>query len=208
MNIGLYFGSFNPIHIGHLIIANHMLEFVKFNQIWFIVSPQSPFKTKSFLINDYHRFKMVSLAISDFNNMKVSNLEFKLPKPSYTINTLNFLEKKNKKYKFSLIIGSDTLLSLNKWKQYQYIVNKYTIYVYPRIYYNYKYNINLINAKIIYLINAPIIDISASFIRKSIINGNNISPMIPEKSWKYLNNNCLFIKNIIISMIILFLIIY
>lgn len=191
MHIGLYFGSFNPIHIGHLIIANHMIEFVNLNQIWFVVSPQSPFKTNSFLIDDYHRLKMVSLAISNFDKMKVSNLEFKLSKPSYTINSLNFLEKKNIKDKFSLIIGSDTLFSIKKWKNYEYIINKYNIFVYPRICIC---NNNIeINNKNIFLINAPIIDISASFIRESIISGKNISPMIPQKSWDYLTKYNLYI---------------
>lgn len=189
MNIGLYFGSFNPIHIGHLIIANHMVEFINLEEIWFIVSPCNPFKNNAFLLPGYHRLKMVSLAINDFKKMKVLDIEFNLPQPSYTFNTLSKLKKRNPIYNFSIIIGSDTLISFNKWKNFEKILYNYPIYVYPRLNYQKKIKINIGN---IYQIKAPIIDISASFIRKSINIGKNIKPLIPLKAWEYLIYNSLY----------------
>lgn len=189
MNIGLYFGSFNPIHIGHLIIANHMVEFMQLQEIWFIVSPCNPFKNYALLSPGYHRLNMVALAIQDFNKMKVLDIEFRLPQPSYTFNTLSKLKIINPIFNFSLIIGSDTLYSFNKWKNFEKILYYYPIYVYPRL--NYQKKIKIHNSKI-YQIQAPIIDISASFIRKSINIGKNIQPLIPLKAWEYLILNSLY----------------
>lgn len=191
MNIGLYFGSFNPIHIGHLIIANHMVEFMNLEEIWFIVSPCNPFKKNSFILPGYHRLKMVSLAINDFKKMKVLDIEFNLPQPSYTFNTLYKLKKINPISNFYIIIGSDILISFNKWKNFDKILDNYPIYVYPRL--NYQRKIKINNGKI-YQIKAPIIDISASFIRKSINIGKNVKPLIPLKSWEYLIFNSLYKK--------------
>lgn len=185
MHIGLYFGSFNPIHIGHLIIANYILEFINLEKVWFIVSPQSPFKKKISILNEIHRLNMVILAINDFKKMKVLDLEFNMSKPSYTINTLLLISKLYPYDNFYIIIGSDTLLYLNKWKNYINILYKYPIYVYPRL--NYNNNISLAYKHgNIYKIDAPIIDISASFIRKSILEGKNIKPFLPLKTWEYI----------------------
>lgn len=188
MNIGLYFGSFNPIHIGHLIIANHMVEFMNLQEIWFIVSPCNPLKNNKLLLPGYHRLNMVALAIKEFNKMKVLDIEFQLPQPSYTFNTLSKLKSINSIWNFYIIIGSDILFSFHKWKNFEKILY-YPIYVYPRL--NYQKKIIINNSKI-YQIKAPIIDISASFIRKAIHIGKNIQPLIPLKAWEYLMFNSLY----------------
>ena len=129
---GLFFGSFNPVHIGHLAIANYFVEFTDLDQLWFVVSPQNPLKKKSTLLNDHHRLHLLELAINDSPLFRISDIEFKLPKPSYTINTLTYLKEKFPKRKFSLIMGSDGLDSFSKWKNFQIILDNYEIYVYPR----------------------------------------------------------------------------
>ena len=176
MNIGLYFGSFNPIHIGHLIIANHVLNETSINKVWFIVSPQNPFKESKTLLNEFDRLHLVRLATQDDNRIKSSDIEFGLPKPSYTSNTLAFLSEKYPAYKFSLIMGSDSYQNLDKWKNFETIINNYTIYVYKREGYEVK-NI-FINPPI--MLNAPIIEISASQIREYIKTGKSIRYLVPE----------------------------
>ena len=133
MKIGLYFGTFNPIHIGHLIIANHMAEYSDLDQIWMVVTPHNPLKKKSTLLDDSHRLQMVHLATEDFPKIKPSDIEFKLSQPNYTINTLAHLQEKYPNYEFSLIMGEDNLKSLHKWKNYEVILEHHQIYVYPRI---------------------------------------------------------------------------
>ena len=176
MNIGLYFGSFNPIHIGHLIIANHVLNETSINKVWFIVSPQNPFKESKTLLNEFDRLHLVRLATQDDNRIKSSDIEFGLPKPSYTSNTLAFLSEKYPAYKFSLIMGSDSYQNLDKWKNFETIINNYSIYVYKREGYEVK-NI-FINPPI--MLNAPIIEISASQIREYIKTGKSIRYLVPE----------------------------
>ena len=132
MNIGLYFGSFNPIHIGHLIIANHVLNETNLEKIWFIVSPQNPLKKSSSLLNEFDRLHLVRLAVQDDNRIKCSDIEFNLSKPSYTTNTLAFLSEKYPEHKFSIIMGSDSYQNLDKWKNFETIVSNYSIYVYKR----------------------------------------------------------------------------
>ena len=176
MNIGLYFGSFNPIHIGHLIIANHVLNETSINKVWFIVSPQNPFKESKTLLNEFDRLHLVRLATQDDNRIKSSDIEFGLPKPSYTSNTLAFLSEKYPAYKFSLIMGSDSYQNLDKWKNFETIINNYSIYVYKRQGYEVK-NI-FINPPI--MLNAPIIEISASQIREYIKTGKSIRYLVPE----------------------------
>lgn len=176
MNIGLYFGSFNPIHIGHLIIANHVLNETSINKVWFIVSPQNPFKESKTLLNEFDRLHLVRLATQDDNRIKSSDIEFGLPKPSYTSNTLAFLSEKYPAYKFSLIMGSDSYQNLDKWKNFETIINNYSIYVYKREGYEVK-NI-FINPPI--MLNAPIIEISASQIREYIKSGKSIRYLVPE----------------------------
>lgn len=176
MNIGLYFGSFNPIHTGHLIIANHVLNETTIEKIWFIVSPQNPFKESKSLLNEYDRLHLVRLAIQDDIRMKCSDIEFSLSKPSYTSNTLAFLSEKHSEHKFSIIMGSDSYQNLNKWKNYETIVDNYDIYVYHRK--DYKIETTIKKKPII--LDAPIIEISASQIRDNIKAGKSIRYMVPE----------------------------
>ena len=176
MDIGLYFGSFNPIHVGHLIIANHVLNETAINKIWFVVSPQNPFKESRTLLNEFDRLHLVRLATQEDNRIKCSDVEFTLPKPSYTSNTLIFLGEKYPEHQFALIMGSDSYQNLDKWKNYETIVNNYSIYVYKREGYDIKKAST--NAPII--LNAPIIQISASQIRESIKSGKSIRYLVPE----------------------------
>ena len=176
MNIGLYFGSFNPIHIGHLIIANHVLNETSINKIWFIVSPQNPFKESKTLLNEFDRLHLVRLATQDDNRIKCSDIEFNLPKPSYTSNTLAFLSEKYPEHQFSIIMGSDSYQNLNKWKNYETIINNYSIYVYKREGYEIKKTFD----KEAVVLNAPIIQISASQIREHIRSAKSIRYLVPE----------------------------
>ena len=132
MKIGLYFGTFNPIHIGHLAIANYMLEFAGIDQLWFVVSPQSPFKQKQNMLDDYQRLELVNRAIGDDLRMRVSSIEFKLPKPSYTIDTLTYLQEEFPAHRFSILMGSDNLENFHKWKNYEQIIENYPVIIYPR----------------------------------------------------------------------------
>lgn len=180
---GLFFGSFNPIHIGHLIIANHMVEFSDLQEVWFIISPQNPFKKKHTLLNNHHRLMLVKTAIEDNPKLNVSDIEFGLPTPSYTVNTLAHLYEKYPQKEFALIMGSDNLVNLHKWKNYEEILKHHEIYVYPRP------NTPVTKFdkhKKIRKIDAPLIEISSSFIRKSIKEKKNIRYMLPEKVYQYI----------------------
>jgi len=176
MNIGLYFGSFNPIHIGHLIIANHVLNETPINKIWFIVSPQNPFKESKTLLNEFDRLHLVRLATQDDNRIKCSDIEFNLPKPSYTSNTLAFLSEKYPEHQFSIIMGSDNYQNLDKWKNYETIINNYPVYVYKREGHEIKKTFD----KEAVTLNAPIIQISASQIREHIRSAKSIRYLVPE----------------------------
>ena len=176
MNIGLYFGSFNPIHIGHLIIANHVLNERPINKIWFIVSPQNPFKESKTLLNEFDRLHLVRLATQDDNRIKCSDIEFNLPKPSYTSSTLTFLSEKYPEHQFSLIMGSDSYQNLDKWKNYETIVNNYPVYVYKRE----GHEIKKTFEREAVILSAPIIQISASQIREYIKSGKSIRYLVPE----------------------------
>ena len=176
MNIGLYFGSFNPIHTGHLIIANHILNETSINKVWLIVSPQNPFKESKTLLNEFDRLHLVRLATQDDNRMKYSDIEFSLPKPSYTSNTLTFLSEKYPEHNFSLIMGSDSYQNLDKWKNYVAIINNYSIYVYKRQ----EFEIKKVFTNPPIILNAPIIQISASQIRENIKSGKSIRYLVPE----------------------------
>ena len=176
MNIGLYFGSFNPIHIGHLIIANHVLNETPINKIWFIVSPQNPFKESKTLLNEFDRLHLVRLATQDDNRIKCSDIEFNLPKPSYTSNTLTFLSEKYPEHQFSVIMGSDSYQNLDKWKNYETIINNYPVYVYKREGHEIK---NTFDKEAV-ILSAPIIQISASQIREYIRSAKSIRYLVPE----------------------------
>lgn len=176
MNIGLYFGSFNPIHIGHLIVANHILNETRIEKIWFIVSPQNPFKENKSLLNEFDRLHLVRLATQDDNRMKCSDIEFGLSKPSYTTQTLAFLSEKHPEHTFSIIMGSDSYQNLDKWKNFEAIVHNYAIYIYKRE----GHEINRTFSKDSIILNAPIIEISASQIREYIKAGKSIRYLVPE----------------------------
>lgn len=184
--IGLYFGTFNPIHIGHLAIANHMVEFSNLDEIWMVVTPHNPHKKKATLLADNHRLAMVRIAVEEYPKLKASTIEFDLPQPNYTVNTLAHLEEKYPKQDFSLIMGEDNLKSFHKWKNYEVILDRYSIYVYPRIS---KGSLETQFAKHpkITKVEAPIVEVSSTFIRKSIKVGKNIRPLLPCEVWTYLD---------------------
>ena len=177
MKVGLYFGSFNPIHIGHLIIANHIVNNSEVNEVWFVVSPQNPLKKSSGLLNEQHRFSLVKIAIEDEKKLKASNAEFSMPKPSYTIDTLIYLSEKFKQNDFTLIIGSDSYLNFEKWKNYKQIILNYNILIYPRFSYPLKNNL----PASIKNVAAPLIQISSTQIRRYIKDNKSIRYLVTEK---------------------------
>ncbi|WP_440120633.1 nicotinate (nicotinamide) nucleotide adenylyltransferase [Tenacibaculum sp. Ill] len=185
-NIGLYFGTFNPIHIGHLIIANHMVENSDLDEIWMVVTPHNPFKKKSSLLDNHHRLEMVYLATEEYEKIQPSDIEFKLPQPNYTINTLVHISEKFPNYKFSLIMGEDNLKSLHKWKNYEVILEDYDIYVYPRVSNGVVEN-QFKDHKKIHRVEAPIVQISSTMIRNAINEGKNCKPLLSDKVWKYID---------------------
>lgn len=193
MKIGLYFGTFNPIHVGHLIIANHMAEHSDLDQVWLVVTPHNPLKKKSTLLDDYHRLQMVFLATEDYPKLKPSDIEFKLPQPNYTVNTLVHLEEKYPQHQFSLIMGEDNLKSLHKWKNYEAILAHHEIYVYPRISTEAE-NLELKDHPKIHMIDAPVVEISSTFIRNNIKSVKNIRPLLPTKVWEYIDHNLFYKK--------------
>ena len=186
MKIGLYFGTFNPIHVGHLTIANHMAEHSDLDQVWFVVTPHSPFKKKNSLLDNNHRLEMVYRAIKDYTKLKASDIEFNLPQPNYTINTLTYLEEKYPNYDFGLIMGEDNLKSFHKWKNYELIIEGFDLYVYPRIG-NGKVETQFDSHDKIKYVDAPIMELSSTFIRKAIKEGKCVRPMLPEAVWLYLD---------------------
>lgn len=193
MKIGLYFGTFNPIHIGHLIIANHMAEHSDLDQIWMVVTPHNPHKQKNSLLDDYHRLHMVHLATENYPKIKPSDVEFKLPQPNYTVNTLAHLQEKYPDYEFSLIMGEDNLNSLHKWKNYEVILQNHDIYVYPRLNSGEISN-EFINNPKVHRVGAPVIELSSTFIRESIKSKKNVIPMLPGKVWEYIDHNLFYKK--------------
>ena len=185
--VGLYFGTFNPIHIGHMVIANYMVEFSNLDEVWFVVTPQSPFKTKKTLLDDNHRYQMVFEATKDFPKLKPSKVEFDLPQPNYTINTLVQLDETyGNDYNFCLIMGEDNLKGFPKWKNYETILENYELYVYPRIS-DGEIEHQFKNHPKIQKVDAPIMEISSTFIRKNHAAGKNIRTMLPEAVWSYMD---------------------
>jgi len=179
MKIALFFGSFNPVHIGHMAIANYMLEFTEMEQIWFVVSPQSPFKQKKSMLSEYNRVDLIHQAIGkNTTKYKVSDIEFNLPKPNYTINTLVYLQEKYPNNEFSLIMGEDNLESFQKWKNWEQIIENYKLLVYKRL--NCEKSI-LKNHKNVKIVDAPLMEISSSFIRESIKANKDVRYFLPEK---------------------------
>jgi nicotinate-nucleotide adenylyltransferase len=177
MKIGLYFGSFNPVHVAHLIIANHVLNETDIDKLWFIVSPQNPFKQEKSLLNEYHRLHLVRLATEDDNRIKASDIEFSLPKPSYTSSTLAYLTERHPEHQFCIIMGSDSFQNLHQWKNAEVIIRNNDIYVYKRQ--GFEIN-NTINARL-YILDAPLLQLSATQIRKNIKEGKSVRYMLPDK---------------------------
>ena len=203
MKIGLYFGTFNPIHIGHLIIANHLAEYSGLDQIWMVVTPHNPLKNKDTLLDDHQRLQLVYLATEDYPKIKLSDIEFKLPQPNYTVTTLVHLQEKYPQHTFSLIMGEDNLKSLHKWKNHEIILQNHEIYVYPRISSEgdrdlkkeqAKQNLNFKNHSKIHYVKAPIVEISSTFIRENIKSKKNVAPLLPSKVWEYIDHNNLYRK--------------
>lgn len=191
MHIGLFFGSFNPIHIGHMALANYMAEFTDMDQVWFVISPHNPLKQKSSLLNQNQRLYMVNVAIEDDERFKSSTIEFDLPQPSYTINTLVHLKEKYPKHKFSLIIGQDNLENFHKWKNYEEILKNYKLFVYPR---PGAAKTDLEIHPNVVMTQAPFIEISSTFIRDTIKKKKDIRHFLPEKAWKYIDEMNLYKK--------------
>lgn len=193
LRVGLYFGSYNPIHIGHLAIANYMVEFMEIDQLWFVVSPQNPFKKKANLLDDYQRLELVHRAVEGDDRLRASNIEFNLPKPSYTIDTLTYVKDQYPGYRFIILMGSDNLESFHKWKNYDAIVENYGIIVYPRPGFDpskIKIHPNITIAK-----EAPLMEISSSFIREAIGKGKDVRHFLPAKSREYLEEMNFYKKN-------------
>lgn len=186
MKIGLFFGSFNPIHVGHLIIANHIAEYSDLDEVWLVVTPHNPFKKKSSLLEDHHRYQLVMRATEEYPKLKPSNIEFGLPQPNYTINTLAHLIDKYPSYDFNLIMGLDNLYSFGKWKNSETILEHHELYVYPRISKN-TVKPELLTHHKVHFIEAPIVEISSTFIRKAIKENKVIQPLIPHNAWTYLD---------------------
>ncbi|HZV69884.1 MAG TPA: nicotinate (nicotinamide) nucleotide adenylyltransferase [Saprospiraceae bacterium] len=188
--VGLFFGSFNPIHTGHLIIAEYMATLPELDQVWFVVSPHNPLKNKATLANDFDRLHMVTLAIDDNSNLRVSNIEFSLPKPSYTIDTMAYLHEKYAEHSFSLIMGSDNLETIHKWKNYDLLVGRYTIHIYNRP--------GSLSGKPpehaldIRFHEVPMLNISSTFIRQRIASGLSIRYMVPESVYQFLDGSRLY----------------
>jgi nicotinate-nucleotide adenylyltransferase len=184
---GLFFGTFNPIHVGHLVIANHMVEFSDLDEVWLVVTPRSPFKAKKALLDNHHRYQMVYEAIKNYPMLKASDVEFNLTQPNYTVNTLVQLEEKyGNTYRFALLMGEDNLNTFHKWKNYQVILDHYELYVYPRV-------IGENNAHVlkdhpsVHWVRAPIMEISSTFIRKQHKAGKDIRAMLPDAVWNYMD---------------------
>lgn len=185
--IGLYFGTFNPIHVGHLAIANHMVEFSDLDEVWLVVTPHNPLKKKSTLLDNHHRLELVYRATEGYDKLKPSDIEFGLPQPNYTVNTLVYLKEKYPDNYFALIMGEDNLLNFHKWKNHDIILAENDIYVYPRVKKN-KNTQSLFEAHPnVKKVEAPVMEISSTFIRKAIAAQKNIKPLLHTKVWEYID---------------------
>jgi nicotinate-nucleotide adenylyltransferase len=176
MNIGLYFGSYNPIHIGHLIIGSHVANHTDIQQVWLVVSPQNPLKPSSVLLNEYHRLHLVTLAVGDDPQLKASDVEFKLPRPSYTIDTLTYLKEKYPQHRFSIIMGSDSFQNLPRWKNFELLLKNYSFIIYQRP----GFEISDSYAARVQILEAPLLEISATAIRKAIKAGKSVRYLLTD----------------------------
>jgi len=192
LKVGLYFGSYNPIHIGHLAIANYIVEYNDIEQLWFVISPQNPHKKKENLLADYHRLELVERAFEGDDRFRASNIEFNLPKPSYTVDTLAYLHERYPDYSFVILMGSDNLENFHKWKNYEVILENYGIIVYPRQGFD---KSKIQNHKNITVAEgAPLMEISSTFIRNAVKEGKDVRHFMPPKAWKYLEEMNFFRK--------------
>lgn len=191
MKIGLYFGSFNPVHVGHLIIANHILNTTNTDKLWFIVSPQNPLKQTNTLLNEYHRLHLINLAIGDDSRLKASDIEFKLPKPSYTIDTLTYLSEKYPQHEFSIIMGSDSFQNITKWKNHKLLLAKYEILIYNRP----GFEIFTSSHKHILLAETPVLEISATHIRNLIKEKKSFRFLVPDLVREEIELNGYYLKD-------------
>lgn len=191
MKIGLFFGSFNPVHVGHLIIANYMATQTDLQQVWLVVSPQNPLKPKNTLARDRDRLNMVQLAIGDNPLLRASNIEFKLPIPSYTIDTLAYLAEKYPQHTFTLIMGGDNIGSIHKWKNYELLLRGYDIYVYKRPNYDMGEWATQPRVKVF---EAPLMEISATYIRNCLVEGKSVQYLVPDSVKEYLEESRLYVK--------------
>jgi nicotinate-nucleotide adenylyltransferase len=180
---GLFFGSFNPVHNGHMMLANYLLEYTDLSEIWFVVSPHNPLKPKKGLLDDHHRLEMVNLAINDFNGFQACDIEFRMPKPSYTIHTLTYLTEKYPLRHFVLIVGGDNLESFHKWKNPEAILDQYEVYVYARPGYE---GGGFAAHRNVRISEAPLLEVSSSFIRDSVRKGKDIRFFMPERAYRYM----------------------
>jgi nicotinate-nucleotide adenylyltransferase len=189
---GLFFGSFNPIHVGHLIIGSHLIDFTDLSEVWYIVSPHNPLKDKASLLNEYERLEMVRIATEDEPRLKASDIEFTLSRPSYTIHTLLHLQEKYPNREWVLIMGADTVPTLPKWKNYEQLVNNYEIYIYPRP--DYILDTASLPLKMKLIPDVPIMEISASHIRNAIRQKKSVRYMLTEKVFQYIDKWGLYLK--------------
>lgn len=185
MKVGLYFGSFNPVHIGHLIIANFVADNLDLKQVWFVVSPQNPLKKSSTLLNEYHRLFLVQIAIEDNNKLKASDIEFRLPRPSYTIDTLTYIQEKYLNYEFVTIIGSDSLKNINKWKNSEALLRNFSFCVYQRPGFEVEEN----TKANVHLLKAPLLEVSSTYIRNAIQTGKSIKYLVPDNVLEEIERN-------------------
>jgi nicotinate-nucleotide adenylyltransferase len=185
MHIGLYFGSFNPIHVGHLIIANHVVSHTEVDKIWFVVSPHNPLKDSHSLLNEYDRLHLVELAIGDNPKFRASNVEFHLPKPSYTIDTLSYLSEKFPLERFSVIMGSDSYQNLPRWKNYEQLLRHYELIVYERR----GFPVVELPESRVTVVKAPILEVSSTYIRNEIKEGHSVRYLVPDTVAEYMEAN-------------------
>lgn len=197
MKVGLYFGTFNPIHVGHLVIANYMADYTDLDQVWMVVTPQNPLKVKSSLLPDYHRLALVQEAIEDNDKLRASDIEFKLPKPSYTTTTLAYLKEKYPTHEFSLIMGEDNLRTFHKWQNHEVILKNHKLYVYPRVLTlqeeeevqeigNLHDNLLADHKHVIFCNDAPVMKVSSSFVRQAIRDGKDVRYLLTEPVHQYI----------------------
>lgn len=186
MKVGLFFGTFNPIHIGHLILANYCVEYSDLDEVWFVITPMSPFKQKKSMLSNVHRLALANVAIENYPKLKTSDIEFKLKQPNYTVDTLIHFEEKFPQHEFNLIMGEDNLKGFHKWKNFEVILKNYKLYVYPRVSEG-AVETSLIDHENVVRVDAPVVQISSTFIRKAIHDGKNCVPMLSPGVWKYID---------------------